>query len=282
MDDLAVLQQQRVFWIAYYMDADMSLGAGRLPSLSPRLVNVEPPGDVLPDSAGEVNATGGEFRVNIFQLRVQLALLQAELMEYILAPPTSPNHAQPDQASLQLLAAKLDNWRQHWLFNLDVDNLRNVLHRSDLVHVLVLESAYFSTAYAVRVHVSSPSAVRDNPFSAAGLTADRSKEKSPLSHLDARRFLAFLQSVSIDDVPGNCLTLEAIVSAVVVILTHVMFNPREQNANADMAVARPVLQMLYRLIDLRKDVELSGIQNLCADLYLRAESALREDASFRP
>lgn len=65
----------------------------------------------------------------------------------------------------------------------------------------------------------------------------------------------------------------------VVILTHVMLHPREKDARADMTLARPVLKMLYRLIDFRKDADLTSIQHLCADLYLRADSTLRGDGS---
>lgn len=196
-------QQQRVFWIAYYMDADMSLRAGRVPSLSPKLVNVEPPEDDELDSAGTINAAGGEFKINTFRLRVQLALLQAELMEYNQAPRSPPTHEPGDAASLQMIASKLDNWRQNWLFKIEVDNLRGLLHRSDLVHVLVLEAAYFSTAYALRVQMAPSSTARSDPFSADGLIADMSNEKAALSHLDARRFVGLLGSVSGEELPCN-------------------------------------------------------------------------------
>jgi hypothetical protein len=73
----------------------------------------------------------------------------------------------------------------------------------------------------------------------------------------------------------------ALVSALVVILAHVPFDARYHNGQSDIIAARPVLQVLHQLGDYRSDDELTGIQSLCDDLYLRAESALQAQAVSR-
>lgn len=186
LDDL--LQQQRVFWIAYFMDADMSLRAGRLPTLSPKLINVELPGNDLPNAVGTISAAEGEFKVNAFRLHVELALLQAEFMEQLLLPRASKNPEGLEDAELRSIAARLEEWRRNWLFELSAKNLRDLLHRSDLVHVIILESAYFSTAYALCAHLAPTSRTRGNPFGADGLMEAMSNQKVQLLYKDARRF----------------------------------------------------------------------------------------------
>jgi hypothetical protein len=195
------LQHQRVFWVAYFMDADMAMRAGRLPSLSPRLINVELPGGE--DPAGEVTADGGEFKTNIFRLHVELALLQAEFMEQVLLPRRARSSDCPEYAELRSINSRLEEWRRNWLFEIDAQDLRSALHRSDLVHVVVLESTYFSTAYTFRSHIAPVSHAGHNPFSAEGLREGMSKEKAQMLYKDARRFIDLLRLIPGDDIAAK-------------------------------------------------------------------------------
>jgi hypothetical protein len=195
------LQQQRVFWAAYFMDVDMAMRAGRLPSLSPRLINVPLPSDE--DSAGEIAADGGEFKANIFRLHVELALLQAEFMEQVLLPQGARRSDCPEDAELRSINSRLEDWRRNWLFELDAQDLRAALHRSDLVHVVVLESTYFSTAYAFRAYIAPVSKTGRNPFSAEGLMEGMSKQKAQILYKDARRFIDLLRLIPGGDIASN-------------------------------------------------------------------------------
>ena len=200
--DANQLQLQRVFWIAYSMDADISLRAGRLPTLSPRLINAELPAEETDDGQGEIRAAEGDFRINVFRLRAQLALIQAQLMECTLEPRTiDSEHCQ--KISLQSLAATLDQWRGNPLFGLSIDRFQHLLHRSDLFHILVLESAYLTTAYALRAHLSPGSSVKGSPFTAAGLSEAVSIGVTTELYNEARRFIGILNLLSADSVPCN-------------------------------------------------------------------------------
>ncbi len=195
------LQQQRCFWVAYFMDADMAMRAGRLPSLSPRLINVELPNH--DDPAGEVTAEGGEFKANTLRLHVELALLEAEFMEQILLPRSARSSDCPENAELRSINSRLEEWRRNWLFELNAQELRSALHRSDLMHVVVLESTYFSTSYAFRTHITHASHTVHNPFSAEGLMEGMSKQKSEMLYKDARRFIDLLRLIPGDDIASN-------------------------------------------------------------------------------
>ncbi|KAJ9611156.1 hypothetical protein H2200_004339 [Cladophialophora chaetospira] len=269
------LQHQRVFWVAFFMDADMGLRAGRLPSLSPRLINVQLPSDE--DPVGEVIADGGDFKANIFRLHVELALLQAEFMEQVLLPRSARSSECPEDAELRSINSRLEEWRRNWLFEIDAQDLRSTLHRSDLVHVVVLESTYFSTAYAFRAHIAPVSHAEHNPFSADGLREGMSKQKAQMLYKDARRFIDLLRLIPGDDIASNWLSLETIVSALVVLLAHIIFNPNDDGSASDLSVSRHMLQILHKLSILSKDDGLIAIENLCVDLFQRAEPALQRE-----
>lgn len=59
-------------------------------------------------------------------------------------------------------------------------------------------------------------------------------------------------------------------------LAHIILNPRDETSQTDFSVSREVLQALHYRCRIGKDEDLVGIQNLCVDLYLQAESALQE------
>ncbi|EXJ60010.1 hypothetical protein A1O7_04158 [Cladophialophora yegresii CBS 114405] len=201
IDTPELLQQQRVFWVAYFMDTDMAVRAGRLPGLSPRLINVPLPSDE--DPAGEIAADGGQFRANVFRLHVELALLQADFMEQVLLPRGGRSSDCPEDAELRSINARLDDWRRNWLFELDAQDLRTALHRSDLVHVVLLESTYFSTAYAFRAYIAPVSRTGHNPFSAEGLLEGMSKQKAQILYKGARRFIDLLGLIPGGDIASN-------------------------------------------------------------------------------
>lgn len=197
------LQQSRVFWFAFFMDIDMGLRAGRLPSVSPRLINLELPRENQDDSAGDIAAVGGEFKANVFRLHIELALLQAEFMEQVLLPRSQRNSDCPEDAELRSIKSRLDEWRRNWLFELNPQDLRAALHRSDLVHVVVLESTYFTTAFHFLSHISPVSRTQTNPFLAEGLIEGMSRQKGQLLYKDARRFIDLLRLIPGDDIACN-------------------------------------------------------------------------------
>ena len=69
------------------------------------------------------------------------------------------------------------------------------------------------------------------------------------------------------------LSLEAIVSALVVVLAHIISSPRHENSVSDLGVCRYMVHILQSLAKISKDDGLATLQNLCVELYLRAEKA---------
>ncbi|KAK6379093.1 hypothetical protein LTS17_006797 [Exophiala oligosperma] len=267
--------RERVFWIAYSMDTDISLRTKRAPGLSSRLIILQLPIEDQPDGAGRLRTAEGDFTIDIFRLRAELALFQAQLLECVLAPAL----AEQTGLALQEMAANLRKWRGHYVFRLEPTELRAMLHRSDLVHVIILESIYFTTAYLTQFYNFSGHALRYNVLSADGLSASTALSDDVLPYDDARRFMQFLKLLTDEEILCNWLSIEAVASAAVVTLMHIMHNAGNSDAQADLDIARPALHILYRLIDFRKDGDFSQLRYICADLYMRADSMVRQNNS---
>ncbi|KIW11441.1 hypothetical protein PV08_10741 [Exophiala spinifera] len=263
--------RERVFWIAYGMETEISLRTKISPCLPSNLISLHLPSEDDPEGAGSLRAAEGDFTINIFRLRAELGLFQARLVECVLAPGPH-ERASP---ALQEMAASLSKWRGHFLFRLEATELRNMLHRSDLVHIIILESIYFMTAYLVQFYNFSGLGLRYNLLSANGLSAAMALRDGVLPDSDARRFVQFLKLLADDEILCHWLSVEAVASAVVVTLMHIMHNPGNTDAQADLDIIRPVLHILYRLIEFRKDEDFSQLRYICADLYLRVDSMAR-------
>ena len=71
------------------------------------------------------------------------------------------------------------------------------------------------------------------------------------------------------------LSLESIVSALVVLLANIIFNPSNESSKSDLDVSRHMLQILHKLSAMSRDDGLIAIQTLCVELCLKADNALR-------
>ena len=197
------LQQQRVFWIAFILDSDWSLKAGKAPTMSAELITVDLPASEDPDAAGEICAIGGEFQMNVFRLRAELALIMAELMELLQTPEASRNPGFDGDVMWQTLALRLNTWRGRWPSQLTVEQLQNHLHRSDLVHIIAVEASVFCTFYVLLAHLPPETDSKRRAFSAGGLKQQLARPQSQHLYQDAKRLASLLSSVAADDVAIN-------------------------------------------------------------------------------
>ena len=70
-------------------------------------------------------------------------------------------------------------------------------------------------------------------------------------------------------------------SALVVVLAHIVFNPRDESSVSDLGVSRYMVQILQQLSNLSQDDGLTTVQNLCVELYQRAERAIHGEKALR-
>jgi hypothetical protein len=77
------------------------------------------------------------------------------------------------------------------------------------------------------------------------------------------------------------LSLETIISALVVILAHIFFEPGHESSPADLKLSQHVLRVLHQLSNISKDEGLLALQNLCASIFVRAERALQDEQQAR-
>jgi len=189
-DEVDYEQQRRVFWIAFAMETEMCLLYNQPTMHRPEHILTSRPEDDPEDAAGAINAAEGSWSVNVFALRIQLAVLQAEVIDLSMSMKARNKTRGEIETKAKQILENLKNWRKHELFQLTAEQLMHLLYRSDIVHVTALEAAYFSTIFRLYISLESQHA-RVEPFSAETLTNATNYSVRPC-YGDARRFLAIL------------------------------------------------------------------------------------------
>lgn len=197
------IQRQRVLWIAYSQDADLSLKAGRIPTLNSIHLEVDLPLDDFSEGVGEVRATSGEFRINVFRLWAEISLIETELARTTQASDLLSSTEHEYLASLQVTDLKLDHWKRRWVFALAPQQLHQLLHRSDLVHVIVLEARYLVSLFSLLARKDRRYRGSPRLFSADGILQHLLKTRSAQVVSDARHFLGLLSLIPGDDIALN-------------------------------------------------------------------------------
>lgn len=198
-DGVDVEQQRRVFWCAFMLDTVESIFVNTPTTHRKEDIHAPFPEENPQDSLGSVVAAESDWKVNLFALRIRLALLQSEAIDKILsvnARGTNPGAAAQDVLS------RLQAWRNNELFNRKPEQLMQLLYRSDLMHVLAVEASYFATVFRIHGFLSLGKNPLVNPFS-ADVLAILAETKEHGAYKDAERLLTHLTLIPHGDI-GVC------------------------------------------------------------------------------
>ena len=110
LDISMTLERNRVFWMAYLLDKDISMRTSRPPVQREADIDVDWPSAEPTDGAGNVTDASASFSFNFLRCRVQLASIQGEVRDFTHASAAgSLDDGQRDQAIVRL-NGMLDDW----------------------------------------------------------------------------------------------------------------------------------------------------------------------------
>jgi hypothetical protein len=109
-DPSTALERDRVFWIAYLLDRDISMRTGQPPVQLETDIDLEFPSDEPEDGAGLVFTADSSSSLNFFRARVQLARIQGKVYELMLSMSAKNLDAYKRGENMALLHYILDEW----------------------------------------------------------------------------------------------------------------------------------------------------------------------------
>lgn len=110
LDTSQVLERDRVFWIAYLLDRDISLRTSRPPVQREADIDLEWPPAEPEDGAGNVTDADGTFPFNFLRSRVRLARIQGEVYDFMVATRAGTMDNYQRDENIVRLNNMLDDW----------------------------------------------------------------------------------------------------------------------------------------------------------------------------
>lgn len=185
-------QENFVFWIAFLLDADLSLRSNRLPTQSHEHIDIALPDEDAIGGAGIVRTDVGNLKANILRLRVEMGLVQAEIMEDLFSVKSRRRLTTELIITADMITLRLHQWRDNWLFQVSPNDLMRMLQRSEMVHILVLEAAYFTTSCALQSEIIQTGKRTDCSILISNTLVQTEGAKEPPCYPHARRFLELM------------------------------------------------------------------------------------------
>lgn len=100
---------------------------------------------------GIIRSTDGEKVINIFQAHIELSVLQLRVLKSPFPSPSSSSEDLLQSLSDRalLLEQSFCSWRSSFFCPVDITEIRATFHRSDIVHLVILEGKAFETICAI-------------------------------------------------------------------------------------------------------------------------------------
>jgi hypothetical protein len=272
-----IQQERRVFWLAFINDTNASM-VSNSPTTHRREDIVAPKPEENPsDSLGAVVSAEGNWTANVFRLRVNLALIQAEAIEQVFSIKARNTLPMDLDAAAALVLARLQGFHEHEIFTLNPAQLFQLLYRSDITHTVVLESSYFATVFRLTAFLALDKNPRINPFALDGLRR-LSTIKLQRSYQEAKKLLSLLPIAPRGDCGLYWMEHKVFIAALVVVLAHHLNNPEEPRATKDELRVYNELVNDLGILDKKaadENTDIARARELCMSLLIRLETGLR-------
>ncbi|KAK5739781.1 hypothetical protein LTR17_005067 [Elasticomyces elasticus] len=278
-DPMCSREQQYVFWIAFRLDTDMSLGALRQNAQKLAEISIPPPDEQNVDWWADTTYTTptsptGTGCVNLFALNTSLALIQAEALEGLFSNQCRNYPAAVLDNTFQTINSKLQAWRlKSVVFSVDVQLLYKSMYRSDLVHMIVLEGTYFRTLYQLHAAAAMRGfGTKWDVFQAGSLRAVAGLDIGGCVG-DARRLLELAALVEGGNVSTTWICVSAITAALCTVLgTHI------RATTSSSTGAQCIKQGTQAANSGVGDQDRTADLRLCSEALSRLEPATQEES----
>ena len=196
-------QLQLVFWIAFFIDVSICMRTKQTPTISVGDGQFDLPPERPSDGSGMILAANDEYSFNILRFHVQLAVLQNRVLMSTSSPGLTYRAQAPTGESFQILSQAFRTWRQSLPAAINLPGMYSSLHRSDIVHVLILEAKALETVCAIHgITNDTPANLKSDHLSGGSHPMSFISEKS-LVFEEAKRFLNLLALAPVGDVACN-------------------------------------------------------------------------------
>ncbi|KAI5306614.1 hypothetical protein KEM55_008548, partial [Ascosphaera atra] len=273
-------QRDRVFWIAYLMDKDICLRSGRPAVQDDDDMNVDLPSEDPADGVSNIPLSDGKGKVNLFRIMCRFGVIASKVYRKLYSARAS---RQTDGELLNIIGEldqEIEEWKRSIPIDFRPDHEIKTTHPPLLLHIVVLHFSYYNcltTIHRMSVHHGYWTSRLSN-YAIQGLNArplnPRVFSSASLCVQAARSTINLVKYVPQGDFACVWLILYFPVSALVTLFAHILQNPSDARARADVKLMGNVVQFLSRLVTDESNGSVTRMLGVCAEFERIAKTVV--------
>ncbi|KAI1624596.1 fungal-specific transcription factor domain-containing protein [Exophiala viscosa] len=280
LDTSQVLERDRVFWIAYLLDRDISLRTSQPPVQREADIHLEWPSAEPEDGAGNVTGVdGGSF--NFLRCRVRLARVQGEIYDFMVAMRAGTMDNYQRDEDMVRLNHMLDEWistipppfRPSSVLQIGQPNLCRSFAVLYSTHLACRTQVYRAHAMASRWMQSLQSFGRTitqrGRIIPAPLPTPSLQDWEKLVD-EARGFMQLFWGVERRDQAFIWMTACTYISGSVCLTANILFEPFHASVEDDLSLVNLSISLLEDLIQQTGHEPLKDLRDACEELLCYA------------
>ncbi|SPJ86766.1 related to transcriptional activator Mut3p [Fusarium torulosum] len=280
LNPIEIEQRKRVFWIAYMLDKDLCLRAGRPPAQDDDDMNVELPDADPADNIGNIPLADGKGKMNLFRVMCEFATIESEVYKRLYSVQATKQSDGELLNTIGELDHKLEEWKDSIPIDYRPEHDINASHTPLILHVVMLHLTYYNcltTIHRMSVHHGFWTSRLAN-YAIQGLNArplnPRVFSSAALCTAAARASVSLLKYVPQGDFACVWMILYFPVSALVTLFGNILQNPLDPRAKPDTRLMNIVVTFLSML---GQEAEQGGVHRMlgiCAEFERIAKAVI--------
>ncbi|OLN85001.1 putative transcriptional regulatory protein C530.05-like protein 6 [Colletotrichum chlorophyti] len=291
LNPIEIEQRKRVFWIAYMLDKDLCLRAGRPPAQDDDDVNVDLPDADPEDNIGNIPLADGKGKMNLFRVMCEFATIESKVYSRLYSTKATKQSDGELLNTIGELDQELEEWKDRIPIDFRPEHEIKASHTPLILHAVMLHLTYYNcltTIHRMSVHHGYWTSRLSN-YAIQGLNAKplnpRVFSSAALCTAAARASISLLKYMPQGDSQSVWLILYFPVSALMTLFGNILQNPLDPRAKSDTKLMNLVVNYLSML---GQEAETGGIHRMlgvCSEFErigkLVIEKAEKEQSSRR-
>ncbi|KAF7560177.1 hypothetical protein G7046_g3965 [Stylonectria norvegica] len=275
LDRAEALQRDRVFWLAYILDKDISMRIKQPPVQIDAEIDVDlPPLEpVDEDNTGFVFSAGGRSKMNFFRARITLASIQGNVYDLLYSSRSQNLSVEERSQSVARIHQMLDQWKSH------IPDEFNALIIAESSPTRL--SSFFCILYSTRLscltlinqaHSWDKSWMRG--LQDYGRKTANGELTAPIPLplewqtlvTEARGLMRLFMSVTKKDASFIWMTTCAYISALICVMANSMCNPHHSLTQSDRELVDIALEFLDEMVQQINEDDIRSTRDQCREL----------------
>ncbi|KAF9881234.1 fungal specific transcription factor domain-containing protein [Colletotrichum karsti] len=265
LNPIEIEQRKRVFWIAYMLDKDLCLRAGRPPAQDDNDMNVELPDADPEDNIGNIPLADGKGKMNLFRVMCEFATIESKVYSRLYSTKATKQSDGELLNTIGELDQELEEWKDRIPIDFRPEHEIKASHTPLILHVVMLHLTYYNcltTIHRMSVHHGYWTSRLSN-YAIQGLNAKplnpRVFSSSALCTAAARASISLLKYMPQGDSSSVWLILYFPVSALMTLFGNILQNPMDPRAKSDTRLMNLVVNFLSML---GQEAETGGVHRM--------------------